>query len=112
MICNSKVAKLYHYRYSANTQSAYLHAVTMLARHYHKSPELITEEELRDYFLHLTRVERCAHGTLKIAQSGIKFCFTLTLQRHWPVLGLLRPGKERKLPVVLSRQEVRRVLGC
>jgi site-specific recombinase XerD len=94
------------------TQQAYVWAVQKLARHYHKSPDLIQEEELRAYFLHLTRTERCAWGTLKIAHSGIKFCFAVTLQRHWPVLGLLRPGKEKKLPVVLSRAEVRTVLSA
>ena len=98
--------------YSPKTQLAYLQAVQKLARHYAKSPSAISEEELRAYFLHLTRVEHCAHGTLKIAQSGIKFCFAVTLQKHWPVLGLIRPGKEKKLPVVLSRTEVRTVLSC
>jgi integrase/recombinase XerD len=98
--------------YSAKTQEAYLKAVHKLARHYAKNPAAISEEELRAYFLHLTRVEHCAHGTLKIALSGIKFCFAVTLQRHWPVLGLLRAGKEKKLPVVLSRAEVRAVLHC
>jgi integrase/recombinase XerD len=98
--------------YSPQTQSAYLWAVEKLARHYHKSPAMINEEELRAYFLHLTQVERCAYGTLKIALGGIKFCLTVTLQRHWPALGLIRAGKERKLPVVLSRAEVRAILGC
>lgn len=94
------------------TQQAYLHAVHKLAAHYHKSPALLGEEELRAYFLHLTQVERCAPGTLKIALAGIRFCFAITLQRRWPTLGLLRPGKQRKLPVVLSREEVRTVLGA
>src|SRR6266702_851954 len=85
--------------YSPKTQLAYLQAVQKLARYYAKSPSAISEEELRAYFLHLTRVEHCAHGTLKIAQSGIKFCFAVTLQKHWPVLGLIRT-------------EVRTVLSC
>jgi integrase/recombinase XerD len=92
------------------TQAAYLWAVQKLARHYNKSPDLVSEEELRAYFLHLTRVKRCPPGTLKIALSGIKFCFAVTLQRQWPVLGLVRPGREKKLPVVLSQAEVRAVL--
>jgi integrase/recombinase XerD len=98
--------------YSPQTQQAYLYAVQKLARHYGKSPAMINEEELRAYFLHLTQVEYCAHGTLKIALGGIKFCFAVTLQRHWPALGLIRAGKERKLPVVLSRAEVRAILAC
>jgi site-specific recombinase XerD len=98
--------------YSPATQCAYLGAVEKLARHFKRSPADISEEELRAYFLHLVQVEQCAPGTLKIAVSAIKFCFALTLQRHWPALGLLRAGKEKKLPVVLSRAEVRAVLGC
>ena len=80
--------------YSPNTQQAYLHAVEKLARYYHKSPADINEDELRAYFLHLTQVERCAYGTLKIAISGIKFCFALTLHRAWPTLGMIRPAKK------------------
>jgi site-specific recombinase XerD len=98
--------------YAASTQEAYLEAVCKLARHYGKSPDQVSEEELRAYFLHLGQVERCARGTLKIAISGIRFFFAVTLQRHWPVLGLIRAGKEKKLPAVLSRAEVRTVLSC
>ena len=94
------------------TQQAYVQAVQKLAAHYQKSPALLDEEELRAYFLHLTRVERCAPGTLKIALAGIRFCFAVTLHRHWPTLGLLRPGKQSRLPVVLSPQEVRTILGA
>ena len=96
--------------YSTATQRAYLRAVRKLAEHYHRSPELITEEQLRAYFLGLA--PQCAWSTLRIAQAAIKFCFAQTLQKQWPVLGLLRPGKQSRLPVVLSRAEVRRVLGC
>ena len=98
--------------YTKATQRAYLDAVCKLARHYAKSPDQVTEEELRAYFLHLGQVERCARGTLRIAISAIRFFFAVTLQRAWPVLGLIRAGKEKKLPVVLSRAEVRTLLGC
>ena len=98
--------------YTPATQQAYLHSVCKLARHYGKSPDQVTEEELRAYFLHLGQVEHCARSTLKIAISGIRFLFAVTLQKHWPVLGLLRAGKEKKLPVVLSRAEVGTLLSC
>ena len=97
---------------AAATQHAYLAAVQKLARHYAKSPSQIDEEQLRAYFLHLSQVEQCPRGTMKIAQSGIRFCFQVSLQRHWPVLGLIRPAKQTKLPVVLSRSEVRSILSC
>ena len=98
--------------YSPATQQAYLNAVCKLANHYRKSPAEVSEEELRAYFLHLAQTERCARSTLKIAIAGIRFLFAITLQKPWPVLGLVRACKEKKLPVVLSRAEVRTVLGC
>lgn len=96
--------------YSPKTQRVYLLAVELLARHYRRSPEAITEEELRTYFLQLAKAS--APSTLRIARCGIKFCFATTLQKNWPVLGLVRAAKRSKLPVVLSRAEVRAILSC
>lgn len=98
--------------YSAATQKNYLWAVQKLARHYGKSPALITEQELRGYFLYLAEDEHFARGSLKIAQAALKFCFVVTLGRQWPVLALVRSRREKKLPVVLSRAEVRAILHC
>src|SRR2546423_14985024 len=80
--------------YSPTTREAYLMAVQKLAGHYHKSPAQINEEELRAYFLHLTQVEHCAQGTLKIAGAGIKSALPIACQRTWPALGLIRPSRE------------------
>jgi len=98
--------------FSAGTQDRYVEAVYRLAKYYRKSPDLVTEEDLRRYFLHLTLERRVARPTATIALCGIKFFFEHTLQRHWPSLDLMRPAKEKKLPVVLSRQEVQQILSC
>src|SRR5256885_7803559 len=92
--------------YSPKTQSCYVGAVRGLAKFYRKSPDQISEEELRRYFLHLTLEKKVARPTATIALCGIKFLFQNTLQRSWTSLKLIRPPKEKKLPVVLSRQEV------
>lgn len=97
---------------SEGTQQMYVQAVRHLAEHYHKSPDLITEEELRQYFLYLLHVKNYARGSMKVALSGIKFFFEQTLQREWATLDLLRAPREKKLPVILSVEEVRRLLGC
>jgi len=96
--------------YSPKTQSCYVGAVVGLARHYGKSPDLITEEELRRYFLHLTLERKVARATATIALCGIKFFFQNTLQRSWTCFKLLRPPRAKTLPVVLSRQEVQQIL--
>jgi len=96
--------------YSDRTIEAYVRAVAQLAKFYSKFPDRITEEEVCDYLLHLTNVQKVARGTHTIALCGIKFFYEQTLQRHWRVLDVARPKGEKKLPVVLSRDEVWRIL--
>ena len=97
--------------FAARTQEAYLSAVRQLAKHYRKSPDRIEEEELRQYFLFLKNEKHAARATCTIALCGIKFFFERTLGREWKTFEFLRPAKEKKLPVVLSRAEVHAVLA-
>jgi len=98
--------------FSARTQECYAAAVGQLAQHFHTSPDQLTEEHLRQYFLYLANEKKVARATATIALCGIKFFYEQTLQRQWPTLQLIRPAREKKLPVVLSREEVRRALGA
>jgi len=98
--------------FALRTQEAYLLAVRQLARYYNKSPDLVTEEELRGYFLYLKNVKHAARNTCTIALCGIKFFFQHTLGREWKTFDFLRPPHEHKLPVVLSVEEVGRILNC
>lgn len=97
--------------FAERTQEAYLSAVRQLAKYYHKSPDQINEEELRQYFLFLKNEKQAARATCTIALCGIKFFFERTLGREWKTFEFLRPPKEKKLPVVLSRAEVGSILG-
>jgi integrase/recombinase XerD len=97
--------------FSPKTQSCYVGAVRGLAKFYNKSPDLVSEEELRSYFLHLTLERKVARATATIALCGIKFFFQNTVRREWTSLKLLRPPRSKKLPVVLSREEVKAILG-
>jgi len=96
---------------SSRTQEVYVVAVRQLADHYGKSPDQISEEELRQYFLYLSQVRKVSPSTFQVALSAIKFFFEYTLQRQWATLELVRPIREKKLPVVLSVEEVGRVLA-
>jgi hypothetical protein len=64
--------------------------VRQLSEHYHKSPELITEQELRQYFLFIKNVKHYSRNTSTGAICGIKFFFEKTLNRDWATFGLLR----------------------
>jgi site-specific recombinase XerD len=97
---------------SERTQEAYVRAVRQLAQHYHKSPDLVTEEELRQYFLYIKNVKKYARATTTIALCGIKFFVEWALGRKWTLFELVRPPREKKLPTILSVEEARKILGC
>ncbi|MBI2001252.1 MAG: site-specific integrase [candidate division NC10 bacterium] len=94
------------------TQECYTRAVRMLCDFYGKSPDLVTEAELQDYFLHRKNVNHWSPSTLRICYCGIRFFFVHVLKRDWHTFELLRAQREKKLPAVLSAQEVRHLLGC
>ena len=95
---------------SVRTQETYLRAATQLVRYIGKSPEEISPEELRSYFVYLTNEKKAARASITIALCGIKFLYEQVLHEEWQRFGLVRPQKEHKLPVVLSVEEVRRAL--
>jgi integrase/recombinase XerD len=97
---------------SERTQEAYLRAVRQLADHFHTPPDRLSEQQVRDYFLHLKNDRKFASASLVIAYSGIKFFYSHTTPRDWPTLQRLRVRKEKRLPDVLSVDEVRRLIAA
>ena len=81
--------------YSEATQKAYLRTVRQLSEYFRLSPGQITEDQLREYFLHRKSVNKWARTTMRIAYSGIKFFFQNTLKRDWDTLTLVRAEAER-----------------
>lgn len=96
--------------YSQRTIDAYVRAVRQLAEHFNKSPDGITEEELRQYFLYNKNIRKWSRVASTISLCGIKFFFEKTLQKEWTTFKLVRPPKEKKLPPILSLKEVRDIL--
>lgn len=97
---------------SERTQQMYVRSVQQLAQYYHKSPDQINDEELRQYFLHVKNVKHWSRTASTIALCGIKFFYEKTLKKSWPTLRFVRAPKEKKLPVILSIEEVRTILDC
>lgn len=79
---------------SEGTQRAYLSAIRRLAKHYGRSPEVLTETEVAEYLRHLIK-SRVARGTFNTARFAIACLFENTLQRNWPLLkkSSARPGR-------------------
>jgi integrase/recombinase XerD len=94
------------------TQTAYLRVVRQLAAHFHKRPDQITEDELRDYLLYLKNVRQYKPSSLKIAASGITFFYSHTVPRDWVIFKNLHIPRPKALPSVLSIDEVRRLIDA
>ena len=65
------------------TQSNYIQAVRRLAGHYRRSPDALSEAEVRSYLLHLRDQRGVAHGTFQPAHAGIQFLYARTLDCEW-----------------------------
>jgi integrase/recombinase XerD len=95
------------------TQRSYVHHVSLLARHFGKSPERLGPEEIRSYQVYLTNEKKLAPNTILIAVAALRFLYKVTLHRDWAVEQILpAPKKPQKLPVVLSPEEVLQFLDC
>jgi hypothetical protein len=92
------------------TQEAYLRAVRQLAAHFRRPPDQLREEHLREYFLFLKNDKQFASPSLKIAFYGIRFFYTHTVPRKWETLQKLRVPRQKTLPDVLTRDEVRQLI--
>lgn len=95
---------------SQRTQECYTRSVRMLVDFYGKTPDLINELQLQDYFLHRKNVDKWSPATMRICYSGIKFFFVNVLKRQWHTLELIHAKREQRLPTVLSVKEVRSIL--
>ncbi len=97
--------------FSTRTQDSYVRSVSGLANYYMRSPDLINEEEIRRYFVHLTCERKLARATVNIAMCGIKFFYEKTLRHDWGLTGVPMPKRSKSLPVILSRKEVLDILS-
>jgi site-specific recombinase XerD len=91
------------------TQEAYLAAVKGLAQYYHQRPDTLSEEQLHAYIRSLIEQRHFAPSSVRVAVMGLRFFYTQTLQR--PFVSLPLPKRAKTLPVVLSREEVARILA-
>jgi integrase/recombinase XerD len=99
--------------YNPDTIRGYVLAVEQFATHFHKSPELMGIEEIGDFQLHLLDEKKLALGTIALRMGALRFLYKRVLKRRdldFENLPLLRTPK--KLPVVLSPEEVARLIDA
>jgi integrase/recombinase XerD len=94
-----------------HTQRSYLQQISQFARHFGKSPDLLGPDDIRAYQLHLTRDKCLSASSILVAVAAIRFLYKVTLKRDWDMDDLIPAcRKPQKLPVVMSQDEVNRLL--
>ena len=93
-------------RYSENTITAYQHYFSDFINHFEEGLEHLTEEHIRRYQNYLVNQKRVSGSTQNQAINAIKFYYEKVLHQERKVYYLERPRKEKKLPEVLSKEEV------
>jgi integrase/recombinase XerD len=96
-----------------NTQQSYVQQVSLFARYFNKSPELLGPEDIRTYQVYLTDERKLAPGSILIAVAALRFLYKVSLNKDWAFEDVIpAPKKPQKLPVVLSPEEVLHFLEC
>ena len=98
---------------SPHTQTCYVQQVSLFARHFRTSPEVLGPEDIRSYQVYLTNEKKLAPGSVLIAVAALRFLYKISLKKDWIFEDVIpAPKKPQKLPVVLSPEEVLQFLSC
>ena len=96
--------------YAASTTRAYLRAVAEFARYFHRSPDQLGPDHIRQYQAYLFRERKFQPNTVIQHLGGIRFFYIRTLKQSWSADLTPYPKKVLHLPSILSREEVNRLI--
>lgn len=91
---------------SESTQRAYVRVVAEFAQFHGKSPDQLGREHVRSYLLYLRNEKRLSPSSCHQALSALRFFYRKTLGKDWLLQGVASARGRKKLPVVLSEEEV------
>ena len=98
--------------FAARTQEAYLAAVVALAKHYRRAPDTLSTDELQAYLLFLITEKKLAYTSVNQAACAFRFLFERVLRRPNARLDIPMAKVPKRLPQILSREEVSRLIGA
>jgi integrase/recombinase XerD len=98
--------------YAEGTTRSYVRAVQQFAQYFGKSPDKLGPSELRSYQAYLLKERKLAVGTVVARVAALRFFFVRTLKRHQFREDLPYPKKQRRLPTVLSLEEVAQLINA
>lgn len=105
------IAEMKLRNFAERTQISYLTVMVGLAKHYHQFPDQLTQDQIREYLLHL-KERGLSSSSQNVAVSGLKFFYQQVL--GWDEKQLFLPPRKQlgRLPQVFSPREVERLLIC
>jgi site-specific recombinase XerD len=98
--------------YSQSTVRSYIHAIEDFAKYFHRSPECLGPEHIRQYQAYLFRERKLSPGTVEGRTAALRFLYVKTLRRPYLPDHIPLPKRQRRLPTILDQEEVTRLLGC
>ena len=98
--------------FALRTQESYLAAVTALARHYARSPDTLDGEQVQRYLLHLITGKKLAYASVNQAACAFRFLYERVLKRAGARFDIPMAKVPKRLPQILSREEVTRLIGA
>jgi site-specific recombinase XerD len=99
-------------RLAEKTQEAYINAVADLAKHYNQSPEKLTDEQIQQYLVHLIRHRKLSWSSCNVNFSGLHCFYKRFLNRPQSEFSIPPRPRQKKLPEILSRQEVLKLINA
>ena len=98
--------------YAQTTIEGYIHAVEEFACYFHRSPDRLGPQHIREYQAYLFRQRKLAPSSVTQRLAALRFFFIKTLKRSWSVAETPYPKKVQHLPSVLSQEEVSQLINA
>jgi len=98
--------------YSQRTIEQYTCQVAMFARYFRRSPDQLGPEHVRQYQLYLVEEKKRSWSTFNSAVCALRFFYRVTLQKDWMIKQIPYGKGPKRLPVVLSKEEVTRLFAA
>lgn len=99
--------------FAERTKDSYLGSVILLTKHYRQSPDTLTPEQIKSYFLFLIKERKLSPSTCRLRLNALKFLYVEVLKQEWfNDMNLVIPKKQQRIPELLSHAEVMRILAA
>src|SRR5512138_1931457 len=98
--------------FSQSTTRSYIRTVEDFARHFHRSPDQLGPQHVREYQAYLFTKRKLAANTVILHLAALRFFFVKTLRKPWSIADTPYPKKTFRLPLILSQEEVAQLIDA